>query len=57
MEEVERNLMFLDAYPLAKGEVHGYYTCKKCGNKCDGLIHYRKGTRWMCIKCYKEYKK
>jgi len=51
------SLMFLDANPLPKGEVYGFYTCKKCGKKCDALIHYKKGNHWMCLKCYKVKKK
>ncbi len=49
--------MFLYTNPLPKGEVYGYYTCKKCGNKCDALVHSNKGRPWMCLKCYKEIKK
>jgi len=50
------SLMFLDANPPKDG-VYGFYTCQKCGKKCDALIHDRKGKHWMCLKCYKEKKK
>ncbi len=50
------SLMFLDANPPKDG-VYGFYTCQKCGKKCDALIHDRKGKHWMCLKCYKEKNK
>lgn len=46
------SLMFLDANPPKDG-VYGYYICKKCGKKCDALVHSDKGKHWMCIKCFK----
>ena len=50
------SLMFLDANPPKDG-IYGYYTCKKCGKKCDALVHSGKGKHWMCIKCWKDKKK
>jgi len=43
------SLMFLDANPLPKGEVYGYYTCPNCGKKCDGIINNK-----YCLRCWKK---